>query len=113
MEAKVIIFCGNGGSWIRPDAKKLCKRLGIDRSKIFEVLDYTHAIQNLNEIIGYIPKKARDRKKLVRAMRDKLWQGDVEEIKHLIDDNLKTRQKNKALKKWQNYFDLLLCTGFF
>ena len=38
-------------------------------------------------------------------MGDRLWQGDIEGIKHLIDNNLKTRQKSKALKKWQNYFD--------
>jgi hypothetical protein len=103
--AKQIIFCGDGIPWIWSGVKKLCKRLCIDHSKVAQVLDYTHAKQNLNEIIGYIPKKAKNKKKLEKDMRDSLWQGEIGRIKQLINDNLKTRQKSKAGKKWLNYFD--------
>jgi hypothetical protein len=68
-------------------------------------LDYTHAKQNLNEIIDCIPKRLKSRKKIEKQLKNKLWQGDVEAIKQLIDDNLKTRQKSKAGKKWHNYFE--------
>jgi hypothetical protein len=103
--AKQIVFCGDGGPWIWSDSKKLCKRLCIDQSKVVHVLDYTHAKQNLNEIIGYIPKKAGNKKKLEKQMKDSLWQGEIDRIKQLIDENLKTRQKKKACKKWLDYFD--------
>jgi hypothetical protein len=104
-EAKQIIFCADGGPWIWSDVEKLCKRLCIDRSKVTQVLDYTHAKQNLNEIIDCIPKRLKSRKKIEKQLKNKLWQGDVEAIKQLIDDNLKTRQKSKAGKKWHNYFE--------
>lgn len=38
-------------------------------------------------------------------MRNSLWQGEIDRIKQLIDENLKTRQKKKASKKWLDYFD--------
>lgn len=104
-KAKQIIFCADGGPWIWSDVKKLCERLCIDRGKVTEVLDYPHAKQNLNEIIACIPKKAKSKKRIEKQMRDNLWHGDIKGIKQLIDDNIRTRQKSKALKKWRDYFE--------
>lgn len=104
-KAKQIIFCADGGQWIWSDVKKLCDRLCIDRSKVTEVLDYPHAKQNLNEIIAGISKKIKSKKKIAEQMRESLWQGDIEGIKQQIEDNFRTRQKSKALKKWRDYFE--------
>jgi hypothetical protein len=104
-KAKQIVFCGDGGPWIWSDVKKLCGRLCIDRSKVTEVLDYPHAKQNLNEIIDCIPKKAKNKKRIEKQMKDRLWQGDIKGIKQLIENNFSTRQKSKARKKWHDYFE--------
>ncbi len=102
--AKQIIFCGDGIPWIWSGVEKLCKRLCIDHSKVFQVLDYTHAKQNLNEIIGYIPKKAKTREKLEKKMRDSLWQGEIEQIKRVH-----YRFVNE--KKIRGHSSNLICSG--
>jgi hypothetical protein len=98
-----IVFCGDGGSWIWNGAEKLCDRMGFDENKIVQVLDYTHAKQNLREIIDLVcpTKQAVTTKK----WKDLLWNGQMDalevSIKALVTDKKKLTQ---ALKKFTNYF---------
>jgi hypothetical protein len=98
-----IVFCGDGGSWIWNGAEKLCDRMGFDENKIFQVLDYTHAKQNLRDIIELVcPTKQAVATKKWKAL---LWNGQMDaleaSIKALVTDKKKLTQ---ALKKFTNYF---------
>ncbi len=99
-----IVFTGDGGTWIWNDAEKLIERLQLDSNKVYQVLDYTHAIQNLNEIIDFVPK---DKQKSSRKKWQKLlWKGDIEALKKGIKVVIKDKENcEKALNKWENYFD--------
>jgi hypothetical protein len=98
-----IVFCGDGSSWIWHGAEKLCDRMGLDENKIFQVLDYTHAKQNLRDIIELVcpAKQAVTTKK----WKELLWNGQMDaleaSIKALVTDKKKLAQ---ALKKFTNYF---------
>lgn len=69
-----------------------------------EPVDYTHAKQNLNEIIGKIPKKYNKRDKIEKKWKKLLWEGDIDGIYLSICNILKGKKKKEGIKKWRNYF---------
>jgi len=47
-----VVFCGDGAAWIWADVAALIERLGLEAAATHQVLDYTHAKQNLHEILA-------------------------------------------------------------
>lgn len=98
-----IVFCGDGGEWIWNDVEKLLKKKVFDKDKVYQVLDYTHAKQNLWEIINLAPldKKASTAGKWEYF----LWNGEIDALKKSIEETVKGKTKlEQALKKWKEYF---------
>ena len=104
-EVNKIVFCGDGARWIWRGVEKLCQALGLTQKTVYQVLDYTHAKQNLREIIELLPKKLRKGAKLERKWTKLLWQGDIQGLRKEICRLLDGRKKEQALKKWQAYFE--------
>lgn len=99
-----IVFCGDGASWIWSDTDALCARLGLEAERVTQVIDYTHAKQNLQEIIDQAPEPQRP--ELTERWRELVWQGDLSTLGKQIQQTIKvTANRNKALKKWRDYFD--------
>jgi len=107
-EASEIVFCADGGAGIWPRTEKLISELGLTHAK--QILDYTHAKQNINcveNIIANTLKLAnKEKKKLSSQIRDLLWSGDIVGIEKLVKDKLKGKRKTPkvALKKLGEYF---------
>jgi hypothetical protein len=104
-EAEHVIFCADGARkyWTRINA--LIKKMGLYAA--FEVIDYTHAKQNLSLIVEKLPKTvdAKQKEKIARQWKDLLWKGDLYEIKLQIMQWIKTPKKRKAaLTKFKEYF---------
>lgn len=98
-----IVFVGDGAPWIWSRAEELFN--GYFQGKpTFQILDYTHAKQALNEILDLLPKKLQKRGKLIDSFRQRLWVGDIEGIGEMIKVNFKGKQRRTALNKWKNYF---------
>ncbi len=106
-DANDITFCADGADWIWKRTPVLAKKLGITNYN--EVLDYTHAKQNLKQILDII----RDGKcitknkyeKTFKKLKEYLWNGEVHLIKDFIMQNCKYKRcKNEALNKIKNYF---------
>jgi hypothetical protein len=104
-KAEQVIFCADGarGYWKRfgPLAKKL-KLTGH-----FEVIDYTHAKQNLLQITEELPKKMApiNKAQVVKGWVDLLWNGDLHEIHRQIRALITSKRKRKkALAKFKSYF---------
>lgn len=103
--AEHVIFCADG-------ARRYWKRIGPLAKKVeiavhFEVIDYTHAKQNLMSIIEKLPKTmgARRISKIAKAWCDLLWKGKLHEIRHQITQLITSRKKRKqALEKFKGYF---------
>lgn len=102
-EVARVAFTGDGAPWIWSDAERLVVRLGLEQ--VYQVLDYTHAKQNLAEIIDLIEKPHPKRKQLTKHWQGLLWRGEIAELGISIGEQLQGLPKQKALKKWQNYFD--------
>jgi hypothetical protein len=102
-----IVFCGDGAPWIWSDTENLCCKLGLEQiCPIYQVLDYTHAKQNLQNIIDLLPRslKGKQLAKLSQEWKTLLWQGDIQTLYTQITQYLKGHKKQKALKKWRDFF---------
>ena len=103
--ADLVVFCADGARRYWSRFSSLAKRLKIRTH--YEVIDYTHAKQNLQLVADDLPKKL-GAKKLVAITEDWknfLWQGKLKEIQNQIRQFIKSPAKRKrALKKFKNYF---------
>ena len=100
-----VVFCGDGARSYWKRIEPMMNRLGV--ADHHEVIDYTHAKQNLNEIIDMLPKKltAKEMLKITEKWKDLLWQGDVDEINDQIKKQISyPKKREKALTKFDNYF---------
>lgn len=52
-----IVFGGDGAPWIWSGVEALCQRRGLDEARVDQVIDYTHAKQNLQELIDLLPRR--------------------------------------------------------
>jgi len=101
-----IVFCGDGASWIWSDVEELCHKLELEQvCPVYQVLDYTHAKQNLQDIIDLLPLKGNPLVKLSQAWKTMLWEGDIQGLHTQIAQYLKGNKKKKALKKWRDFFE--------
>ena len=98
-----IAFVGDGAPWIWNRAEQLLGEC-FGELTIYQILDYTHGKQALNEILSFLPKKCQKREKLFGLFKQRLWEGDIECIGEMIKINFTGQGKKKALRKWKNYF---------
>jgi hypothetical protein len=104
-QADKVVFCADGA---RPYWKRfstLAKKLDIKEH--YEIIDYTHAKQNLYEIVDNLPKKMGPKKisKIFDQWKTLLWKGNLKVIKCQIREYIKSPKKYKAaMKKFKNYF---------
>lgn len=100
-----IVFCGDGAPWLWSDVERLCRQMGLfDKCPVYQVLDYIHAQQNLQEIIDLVAERVQKKEKIVEKWRKLLWNGDMQALYQEICRTLSGVKQRQALKKWQNYF---------
>jgi len=100
-----VVFCGDGARSYWKRIEPMMKRLGV--ANHHEVIDYTHAKQNLNEVIEMLPKNltAKDVSRITEEWKELLWQGNVDEINAQIKKQISyPKKREKALTKFENYF---------
>lgn len=103
-ELNRIVFCGDGAPWIWNDITNLCKKLDIPKTQIHQVIDYTHAKQNLNDLLELLPVKLKKKDKIAEECKNLLFSGKIEKIKQVLSLIVKGSKKKFLLKKWENYF---------
>lgn len=107
-DACEIVFCADGGNGIWPRTEKLITELKISNAK--QILDYTHAKQNINMVRKLISDalKLSDKasRKLAKKIRELLWDGDIDGISNLVKKKLEGKRTapKAALKKLGDYF---------
>lgn len=103
-KAEKLIITGDGAAWIWDRVPQLCKAVGINKDRVVQVIDWYHAVENLNKIAA-IPtnwsKKQRD--EWVCKAKQKLYRGDITSVVALIDV-LATGRRAKAVKSHRGYF---------
>ena len=104
-KADFVVFCADGDRRYWKRFSSLAKKLKI--AGHCEVIDYTHAKQNLKLVADNLPKKLGAKKlaAIAEDWKNLLWQGKLVEIHDQIRQFIKSSAKRKqALKKFKNYF---------
>jgi hypothetical protein len=99
-----IVFCGDGAKWIWLGVEALCKKFGFEPGRTYQVIDYTHAKQNLRELIALISDDPKQQSSLYGQWKELLWLGNIEALKQAIGQTARGERKKEALTKWENYF---------
>jgi len=107
-EASEIVFCADGGKGIRPGIDKLICELSLSDAK--QILDYTHAKQNISIVKKLISDALKlsdkESRKLSTQIRELLWNGCINRITDLVREKPAGKRKapKAALKKLNEYF---------
>jgi len=104
-KADRVVFCCDGARSYWKRTGPLIKKLGI--SNHYEVIDYTHAKQNLHMIIDKLPQKksAKEKLRIADAWKNLLWDGNLNTLKKEIIKHISSPKRCKeALVKFDNYF---------
>ena len=70
------------GVWCALDMVSLCKRMNLNMTKVQQVLDYTHAKQQLDKLLTYVSKCNRQKGKLDRKMERIALEGADKHIEN-------------------------------
>ena len=99
-----LVFCGDGARWIWLGVEALCRKFAFEPSRTYQVIDYTHAKQNLRELIALISDDPNLQSSLYDQWQQLLWLGNIEALKQAIDQTASGEPKKEALTKWKNFF---------
>lgn len=99
-----VVFCADGAGWIWKGVEKLCRRRGLAAERVHQVLDHTHAKQNLQELIDLLPARLRDEGQVAQQWRQWLWNGQVEDLEQDLKRHLRGRKRQQGLRKFASYF---------
>ena len=100
-----VVFCGDGAPWIWSGVDALCERLQLNAAIVHHVLDYTHAKQQIGNLLDLVGKRVRSRQQLDERWVNFLWHGQIDALKADIEQHCTGRKLSAALKKWRTYFD--------
>ncbi len=98
-----VVFTGDGAPWIWSRAEELLVRR-FPNKEGWQVLDYTHAKQALEEILDLLPARCKEADKIRKIFKETLWKGEIDTMEKLIRINFSGKRREKALNKWNNYF---------
>ena len=101
-----LVFCGDGAPWIWSDVEEICQQMGLSETcSVYQVLDYIHAQQNLQDIIDLVASRVQKKEKIAQKWRRLLWNGNIRGLQQEINRVLTGKKQEKALKKWRDYFE--------
>jgi hypothetical protein len=104
-KADRVVFCCDGARSYWKRITPLAKKLGI--SVCHEVIDHTHAKQNLYEIIDKLPILTPDveKKRITCNWLNLLWEGEFSNLRREIEKHITSiKKRQEALNKFDNYF---------
>jgi hypothetical protein len=104
-KADRVVFCCDGARSYWKRTEKLAQRLGIRVHH--EVIDYTHAKQNLHAIIDKLPNtvSSKEKNRITETWKNLLWHGKLSDLAKEISTHIAYPKKRKeALLKFSNYF---------
>lgn len=101
-QAKQLMILGDGAKWIWDRAPELAAKVGIDPSKLVEVVDYYHAAETLHDIAG-IPSdwKTGEKRKWLRTAKRLLYDGKTADLV----DHIRSIAKGRRAKKISSHID--------
>ncbi len=102
-DASEVVLVGDGAPWIWERIPKLIHSIGGDELKLTEIIDWTHAKQNLNKAFEMLSKKKREKVDF-NHFKNLLFSGKINEIVTEVKSLLNVRASSKIMKKLKSYF---------
>jgi hypothetical protein len=102
-QAAQVILVADGAPWIWERVPKLLKQIGVDKDKIREIIDWTHAKQNLNKAFDLLSKSKRA-KLDIKQFKNLLFSGKIGQIVDQVKSVFKVGAASKIVKKLKSYF---------
>lgn len=100
-----ILFIADGAPWIWLRIPALVEKLGINPSKVRQVVDFYHAVEHLNTVAnlrkGWTQKH---RRQWVSRQKNNLWNGKVDEVVFAVREITKGRS-SKRIRREMRYFE--------
>lgn len=95
LKADRVVFCCDGARSYWKRTGKLAQILGI--SVHYEVIDYTHAKQNLHEIVDKLPKTipSKEKNRIVDSWKNLLWEGKLSDLAKEIAKHIAYPKRRK------------------
>ena len=101
--ASEVLLAGDGAPWIWDRLPKLIRETGGESLQITEIIDWTHAEQNLRQALATLPKKKAGQVNF-KHFKDLLFAGDISKIVSEVKIRFKMRASSKIMKKLKSYF---------
>lgn len=82
-KASQVLFIADGAIWIWERAKTLLLSLGVNQEKLFEAVDYYHAVEHLTSIMSIFSDKqiSKEQKQvLMKEFKSNLYNGQADKI---------------------------------
>ena len=102
-KASEVILVGDGAPWIWERIPKLLEKTGGSGLNFTEVIDWTHAKQNLKKALDSLPKK-KAKQADFGHFKDLLFEGNISAIVKEVKTIFKMRSSSKIMKKLKSYF---------
>ena len=103
-----VVLLGDGAPWIWDRIPKLIRSVGGDDMKLTEMIDWTHAKQNLNKAFETLSAKKRAKVNF-EHFKNLLFSGQINKIVSELKELLNVRASSKIIKKLKSYFIPNIC----
>ncbi|HEX9867827.1 MAG TPA: hypothetical protein VGC99_04410 [Candidatus Tectomicrobia bacterium] len=97
-EARALIIVGDGALWIWDRVDDLARRIGVDRDRVSEIVDWPHATSTLHDIVKLCANwSAKQRERWLKRAKSRLYVGDIDALGAMIDKLAVGRRAKKVL----------------
>ena len=103
-QAQRLVTVADGAHWIWNRLDELYETVNIDRSKVFEVIDWSHAVSTLYDIVKECRWSEKRRTQWVARVKRALFAGCIDSVLYSIRQIAKGRRA-KAILSHRDYFD--------
>ncbi len=104
-EADEVILVADGAPWIWERIPALLRQLKVNDKKIFQLIDWTHAKQNLYKAFDLVSKKKKNNVKFdIREFKKLLFNGNINLTALKVKKLFKVRDNSPIMKKIKSYF---------
>ncbi len=102
--AEKVLFVADGARWIWNRISGLVASLGIAASKVYELVDFYHAVEHLAKVADFKKKwQPSEKKKWIQKHRHMLLKGQTDQVIAAIKALCRGRN-SKAIATERNYF---------
>ena len=91
-KATEVLFIADGADWIWNRAQSTLLNLGVSEEKIYEAVDYYHALEHVSDILSKLHKSNKKKTELFKELKKLLWEGNVEQLISKITELAKGRK---------------------